>query len=117
MLVVRVENNSSGYGIWKHSRFLMFTEGLEEINSRHSEFPIPSMDGLNLSKNKFEWFCAYKSIEQFQEWIKSDEIKIIIGLGFDVLLIEVEDYQVGDYQVIFTKESIISTKIINELFL
>lgn len=87
-----------------------------EMFERHMEFPSPYNDGIDLHKEDKEWFCAYKSVEQMQLWLRSEEIKFFIGMGFRFLLLEVEEYQEGEYQIIYTKESIKECKDITAIF-
>lgn len=91
--------------------------GLTDLLFRHSNFNTPDADGLDVRAFGKEWFCAYKSLEQFKLWVRTSEIKTLIARGFDILLLDVEEFQVGNDQVVFTKQSITSTKVINELFL
>ena len=91
--------------------------GLSEINERHSNFNTPDEDMLNAYKDDKEWFCAYKSVEQLQKWLTPQEIEILSKNGYKVLMLDVEEYQEGRDQVIFTKESIISSKDVTKLFL
>lgn len=83
---------------------------------RHYEFNCPFQDGLNRKKDSKEWFCSYKSIEQLQQWIKTDELKRIIKKGYVVLMLDVTEYQEGRDQIMYTKESIQSSKDITSLF-
>lgn len=117
MLVVRVQNRNTGIGMFHTHGLLMTTKGLKNISPRHRDFNTPDEDGLDVRLYGKEWFCSYKSIEQFQQWVMLDEVRILIKKGFDILLLDVEEYQIGEHQVIFTKQSITSTKVINELFL
>jgi hypothetical protein len=117
MLVVRVQNRETGIGMFFTNGLLFIVEGLSRISPRHRDFNTPDEDGLDVKLDNKEWFCAYKSIEQFQQWVMLSEVRILIEKGFDVLLLDVEEYQIGEHQVVFTKQSITSTKVINELFL
>lgn len=83
---------------------------------RHCKFNSPREDGLNRHKDSKEWFCSYKSIEQLQQWIKTNELKRIIKKGYMVLMLDVTEYQEGRDQIIYTKESIKSSKDITSLF-
>lgn len=97
---------------------------LTTLSSRHLHaFPVPPEDHdqrtgkrLNLCKEGREWFCAYKSVDQVKEWIKPEEMEAVIELGFKIFLLEVEEYQIGSYQVIYTKEGVRYKKDITELF-
>lgn len=44
------------------------------------------------------------------------ELKEIVAEGYKILMLEVEEFQVGEKQIIYTKESITSSKLINDLF-
>jgi hypothetical protein len=99
------------------------------INDRHADrFPVTRMDRtilqsdykrsthLNPSKDGKIWLCAYKSIDQLQQWIYKDEFKILFDNNYKVLLLDVTEYQIGEYQIIFTRESVLSSKDISSLF-
>lgn len=110
--VLRFEHRGSGEG--------MFSSGaaynIGYIGDRHREFNTPYRDGLDLERDGKEWFCGYKTIEQMQEWVKKEEAQKLIARYHDALLLEVSEWQEGSHQIIFTRESIQSRKVINELF-
>lgn len=110
--VLRIENGD-GVGIF-HGGYAF--SHFPSISSRHCKFPNPHQDGLDLYRDSAQWFCAYKSIEQIQEWIMPDEFKDMPRCGYRIYLMTVLNYQVGEYQVIFTKDSIIDRKDVTELF-
>lgn len=115
MLVVRLERNKRG--IFRPSNQVLTKYSItRNVYDRHGNFPTPRQEGLNMVLDDKEWFCGYKSIDELQNWIYSDEIKFFISKGFKVLLLEVTEYQLGEYQIIFTKESITSSKDITSLF-
>lgn len=70
-------------------------------------FKNPEQEGLEPQKEGKEYFCAFKSIIAIDYWIKPEHMKIIKELGFKVYEIYATDYQLGKYQVLYTKESII----------
>jgi hypothetical protein len=61
-------------------------------------------------------YCAYPSVDIMKKWINCSEIKELIALGFIVLILDVEDYIETSEQVLYTKESVISSKDISSLF-
>lgn len=92
--------------------------GLQSIGDRHNNnFNCPYADNLDLYLERKEWFCAYKSIPQVKNWITSEEILKLTLHGCKIFMLDVINYQVGDDQVIFTKDSIISSKDITKLFI
>jgi len=115
MLVVRVEHPLDGYGLFRSHNSMNF-DGLEKMYDRHQDLPIPTYDGLSMYKDNKQWFCAYKTLEQFKEWVTTEEVQILLSYGFNIYMLEVEEFQQGNYQVLFTKRSITSYKIINSLF-
>lgn len=124
MNCIRIEHTIDGWGLFRRPdedtfalMGFIFQEILWEIRVRHGEFSTPYIDGLNLNQHGKEWFCAYKTVEQIQKWIEPHEFKSIIDNGFNIYLLTVEEFQEGNDQIIYTKESIISKKEINSLFL
>jgi hypothetical protein len=55
-------------------------------------------------KHNKQWFCAYKTIEQLLQWITLDEIKAIIKHGFNILVLEVTEYQEGRSSNIYQRK-------------
>lgn len=86
-------------------------------DSKKTPFPTPTKEGLNLCKDKKEWFCAFKNIKQLNKLFLPNEIKTLIENNFNIYLLTVNEYQKGRRQIIFTKESIITKENINSLFI
>lgn len=87
---------------------------LRLIWERHStenknHFPTPKAEGLQLSKDHKEWFCAYKNLEVFQKFIMPHELKELHCRKISLLLLVVAEYQVGRMQALYTKQSIIES--------
>jgi len=83
------------------------------IAERHNSFNNPKEDGLIIEDDDF---CAYKSIEYIQEWIKPEEFQVLFDNDYSVYLIEVSDCQIGRDNVLFKKKDIISKTDISSLF-
>lgn len=123
MKIVRIEHPDTGLGLFRHVVTLStkldskFDKEFDELLSRHGSFPFPFMEGLELRKDSKRWFCAFNSIEQLQKWITKEELlSITNNWGYRVLFLEVEEFQQATFQTIFTKESIIHSTDITELF-
>lgn len=116
--IVRIEHPKDGIGIFQRDdEFRLTNIDLQNIGRRHNDkFKTPWDDGLDLERNGREWFCGYKSIEQIQSWIKKSEFRKLISHGYKILLIKANECQVGDDQLIFTKESVVTTEDITSLF-
>lgn len=90
---------------------------LPDMSERHCQFNDPWNDCLDIERDNKEWFCAYKSARQFKQWITSEEIRQIIEMGYRVFVLEVSEYQEGKDQIIYTKDSIVKSQDVTELFL
>lgn len=125
--IIRIEHKSDGFGMFRSeldensmpSRVEVGdgeNDILSELWLRHNDFNTPYKDKLDIELGFKEWFCAFKSIKQIQRWILPDEFKVLLENDFNILLLTVTEYQEGEHQVIFTKESIVSTQDISTLF-
>lgn len=88
---------------------------LPEVLYRHNGFNTPYED-FGYKFEHGQHFCAYKSIDQLQQWIYPNEMKIIIDRGYCVYLLELEDVLVGRDQICYKKSDIISKQDITSLF-
>ena len=123
--ILRIEHKD-GCGIFRShvcvnlNDFDTFSErhnDFDTFSERHNDFPTPNEDMFILRYVEEDEFCAFKSIEQLQEWVTADEIKQFIKLNCKVLLIDVSECIVGEFQILYKKENIIQTKDISELFI
>ena len=89
---------------------------IKQLFDRHDAFPTPNEEGLFIRMDNKTYLCAFKTVTQVQQWITSDEILVLLSLGFNIFLLEVSDYQEGDYQIIFDPTSVLSRTNINNLF-
>jgi hypothetical protein len=116
--VIRIEHPYDGNGLWRavgdNGVIIDDISFFEELADKHNKFPLPHEDGLFMTGYHY---CAFKSIEQIQQWIENDWWKEIIELGFKVLMIDISKYQEGNHQIIFKKEHIMQSKDITELFI
>lgn len=87
-----------------------------QIYNRHSNFPTPNRDSLLGSIDSNE-FCAFQSIESVQEWIEPSWMEELAQEGFKVLMLDVSDCRIGEYQVLYKKADILQTKDITSLFI
>jgi hypothetical protein len=116
--VVRIES-TCGNGIFRcEDRLVTKLSNYGDFSDRHWCFPAPDDDtpSLDVRAGGTKWFCSFKSIEQFNKWIRPSEVKEFIGFGCSVFAIEVSEWQEGAHQIIFTKEGIIDKKNITDLF-
>jgi hypothetical protein len=123
--IVRIEHPTDGKGIFRSNctNDIINNKQLYNLSlklcDRHGndKFNTPRVDGIDIEKDNKDWFCAYKTIEQLLEWVTLKEIKMCIKHGFNILLLEVTEYQEGRDQICYTKESIIDQRNLNDLFI
>lgn len=122
--IIRIEHKS-GHGIFRAvnrlGNYIIDTKKNESkfklLCRRHWNFPTPSRDSkINRFINPEE-FCAFKSIEQVQQWITKDEIIALTKLDFKVLMLDVSECIEGEYQIIYEKKNILQSKDITNLFI
>jgi len=124
MQVVRIEGED-GLGMFMYyfdneselKRKYSPAEAIKNLMIRHLSFNCPEEDGLKIRLDDKKWFCGYKTVEQLQQWVLKEEIQEMNKHGFEVFLINVLEYQEGEHQIVFTKESIVSKEIITSLFI
>lgn len=51
-----------------------------------------------------------------QQWLRDREIQFLIRRGFRVILLTVTEFQKGNFQAVYTKESIINQEDITSIF-
>ena len=110
--VVRVEKD--GIGVFHSSYTNSQQPFYRAVVERHREFPTPDEEDLKMGLN---WYCAYKTVDELRSWIKVEELQGFVDIGFRVYMLEVTDYQVGEYQAIFTKDSILTKTDITNIFI
>lgn len=120
--LIRVEYKD-GYGMFisKKKRYVLSDSKsdkniLGNLWRKHSTwapdggFPIPYDDEkLDICWFNKKWFCAFKNKTIFKNWIDFNEFKELVKIGFKVFLLEVAEYQEGKFQVLYTKESVITS--------
>lgn len=114
---IRIEHPSDGIGIFmqKDRESLSVHNFLKSVSVRHVQnFPdIKDEIGYEVYKS---YFCAYKTIEQLNDWILPDEMTEIINKGYKIYLLDLTEAKVTDFQVIFKKEHILQQKDITSIF-
>ena len=122
--IIRIEHKS-GYGIFRAVNRLgnciidskKAGKTFNKLQVRHFEFPTPHRDSKISRFIEDNEFCAFKSIEQVQQWITKDEIIALTKLDFKVLMLDVSECIEGEYQIIYEKENILQSKDITNLFI
>lgn len=116
---IRIEH-ADGYGCFcgylsnGESRTHVTTYLLPKVSNRHVNFNTPWQDGLHMEEDRD--FCAYRSVEQLREWIKPEEILVLLDNEYKVYLLELSEAQTGEHQICYRKEHILLKKEISDLF-
>ena len=122
MKAIRIEH-ANGVGMFrfhndfKTKRQIKIDIALDSMYERMSaQLPSPHDDGICMHLQCKNWFCAFSSIESLLEWVYHEELVLLVRFGLRVYEIEVNEFQLGAYQIAYTKESIKSkTDITNKL--
>ena len=113
--IVRMEDKN-GVGVFM-SRLTDDADIYTPISDRHDAFPSPRRDdGIGDLFLSGVHYCAYKSVEEFRNWIMPHEVKVLMELGFKVLLLTVTDCIEGQFQAIYEKANVLECKDISDLF-
>ncbi len=115
MQLVRIEA-PNGIGMFTNEDYNSLGALCYNALARHTKFNNPFCDGLDINLYDLKWFCGYKTLEQLKEWLTIEEIKILLSNEYNIYLIDAQQFQIGEHQIIFTKESITSKININDLF-
>jgi hypothetical protein len=116
--IIRIEY-FDGNGLWQsvdndgNIVYRTFSFKLDLIR-KHDKFPTPQQEGLIINDDDY---CAFKSIDQLNQWIDKEWFNEIINKGFKILMIDVSKCIEGDYQILYKKEDILQTKDISSLFI
>lgn len=117
--IIRVEHPSDGRGyfgiLWLDTDSFEWGPAMDVKSTfnRHMKFKIAPYE-IGWTN---EHFCAYKSVEQIQQWILKKDFKALFKNGFKVLMIDVSECIEGEDQMLFKKEHILQTKDITNLFI
>lgn len=75
------------------------------------KFPTPEMEDMDIYKYKKNWYCAYKSLTDLNVWINKDDLVKLLD-NFKLYEITIDEYQVGEEQIIFTKRGVLNKKLV-----
>lgn len=101
--IIRVEA-PDGVGMFTNNNY--WVDCNHSILVRHQSFNTPYEDGLSMSMDDLEWFCAYKSIDQLKDCVYDFELKQLVEAGYRIYDIETTKFQEGEHQFIYAKEGI-----------
>jgi len=135
--VIRVQDKD-GRGMFqmctednKRNKSVYYIKGLEELSERHDTLPTvyddilinkafdeelgyKSFDSMDYKDSK--WRFSFKSITQFEKWVKREEVTILNKNGYSILKIEATNVIESEFQSIFDINSVVSVVDITNLF-
>lgn len=113
MVVYRFEADC-GKGIYMSGRIHEATHS-SQIIEKHCKLKTPLEEPLLDHWIDQDEFCAFKSYADALKWVPLEFIEELayVGLHFYKITLKEGYYRVGDHQVVFKKEGIISQTIIN----
>lgn len=86
-------------------------------SNRKRFFPVPHKDkNLNLYNQSKNWFCAFKNLQQVKRIFTKEDLNILVNNGISIYFLEIEEYQEGRRQILYTKESIVNKVDISNKF-
>lgn len=127
---VRIEHKSTGRGMYLLGALEVLSPDwysdsrMENLKERHRDL-IPNYYSDSIIKPYFDtdiskptdYRFAFKSIENLQQLVLTDEFKILNEYGFRVFAITSNDYVESPYQAIFNINSVLKKEDITELFI
>lgn len=90
---------------------------LDLFYRRHFEMPTPNLEGLDLVKGNRTWHCGYRTKAMLKAFVKAEELQALMTYGYKVYKITAKEVQIGNFQVVFRKPSIIKKEDITKVIL
>lgn len=125
LTVIRIEHPEDGCGIFRDryekelsykdimSTFSYDSENIGNIENKHYKMKSArSIKGFTP-----DHFCAYPSLTIMRKFINQKEIKKLLNLGFQILLLDVKKHIADTNQILYKKQHVSKTKNISSLFL
>lgn len=116
--IIRIEH-SDGCGMFRSNEETgyRYTIGDSKETERmfliHGARKSPFGEGF---KFRDDMYCAFDSLETFNELVEPEEVQFLLTKDFKVLMIDVSEMLKGVDQVCYKKEHILQTKDISSLF-
>lgn len=137
-IVIRVQDKN-GHGMFQfgqpdeYERISVYgIPELSELAKRHSDFPDVFGDpiinevfdkeiGYEVINNQeymgIKYRFAFKTLDQFEKWVKRKEVRILSEHGYRVFKIKAKCVIESEYQAVFDINSVESSEDITDLFL
>lgn len=110
LVVYRIENSASQHGMWYRAdgSYDPFIKTIP--NAKSADLPMEPHERYGQRGRR--WYSAAASIELMHYWFTKEDAQALAAAGYEVFEFEVSEYIVEEFQVIFTRESIIRQTLI-----
>ena len=117
MKILRIEHLTLGHGMWynDHAVRTDYIRTLTEGISKH----LPMDFDERYKADDRAWFSGCFHEGQLRQWFTKKDVEELIERGFQMFQFDSEQYQIEEHQALFTREGIVSTKVmsIEDLYL
>lgn len=110
MKIYRIENPNTMVGMWytidsQPSNYIYSIDGISK------DLPMP-YEPEHYGQGGKKWFSGCHEKELMFHWFSLDDVKRLAADGYLLYEFEASEYQVEEYQTIFTREGIVSQRVI-----
>lgn len=108
MKIYRIENEATNHGMWYRldGTYDPFIKTLTEGISKD----LPMGYNERYSKDGLKWFSGCGNIEDMKHWFSALDALELHQNGYKLFEFEATQFSVVEYEVMFTKESVVSKK-------
>lgn len=105
LIVYRIEHGAGQHGMWYRADGTYDPFIKTVPNAKSAELPMDP--DKRYGQRGRRWYSAAGSIEAMHYWFTAEDAKALAAAGYEVFEFEVSEYIVEEFQVIFTRESVI----------
>lgn len=108
MNIFRIENPDTNNGMWYdgEGNYSPFIETLSDGKSAS----LPMGWEARYGQGGRRWFSGCHSVELMRHWFSDQDARELLEAGYGLYKFESDEFIVEEFQVIFTREGIVSTE-------
>lgn len=105
IVVYRIEHGAEKHGMWYRAdgTYDPFIKTLPNAKSAS----LPMEPDERYGRRGRRWYSAAASVELMHHWFTAEDARALAAAGYEVFEFEVSEYLVEEFQVIFTRESVV----------
>lgn len=112
MKAYRVENQNNGHGIWRNFDGTINPVFKHLTQGKCKDMPMEDNDFYRYNGEK--WFSATDTPEKLKAWFSALDVIEMLKMGYHIFEFEIKSCRiVSEYEICFTRNSIISQKVID----